>query len=157
MEDRHLLACPLPGSESGSGSGSGSGPGSADAGQGGGAHLLGVFDGHRGAAAAEFAAEQLLGHLRGAWGAPSAEAALQRAFVGLDAAFRGAQVGAPVPADCVTVSCARSVTMSELTARSVTMSELTAVERLGIIVASCLLAHTCGLLDSQRWQTRVEC
>lgn len=100
MEDRHLLACPLPGSESGSGFGLGSGVGSSDAEQGGGAHLLGVFDGHRGAAAAEFAAEQLLEHLRGAWGAPSAEAALKRAFVGLDMAFREAQVGVPVPANC---------------------------------------------------------
>ena len=100
MEDRHLLACPLPGSVSGSDLGSGSGPGSKDAEHGGGAHLLGVFDGHRGAAAAEFAAEQLLEHLRGAWGAPSAEAALKRAFVGLDTAFRDAQVGMPVPANC---------------------------------------------------------
>ena len=134
MEDRHLLACPLPGSESSSGSGLGSGPGSAGAGQGGGAHLLGVFDGHRGAAAAEFAAEQLLGHLHGAWGAPSAEAALKRAFVGLDAAFREAQVGTPIPADCVTISWAQSVIMNELTA----------VERLGMIVASCLLATPLG-------------
>ena len=105
MEDRHLLACPLPGSELGLGSGSGAGPASPSEELGGSACLLGVFDGHRGASAAEFAAEQLLEHLRVAWGAPSAEAALKRAFVGLDTAFREAQVGMRVPTGCLHQSC----------------------------------------------------
>lgn len=100
MEDRHLLACPLRGSTPGSGLGSGAAPDSPGEDLDDGAHLLGVFDGHRGAAAADFAAEELLEHLRGAWGAPSAEATLKRAFVGLDTAFREAQVLMPAPAKC---------------------------------------------------------
>lgn len=121
MEDRHLLASPLPGVGpadatsagpaappaaapaashharrlgSETGSGVGSAPAAvppAEAAAGHEAHLLCVFDGHRGAAAAEFAAEQVLAHLVGARGEPSAEAALKRAFVSLDAAFREAQ------------------------------------------------------------------
>ena len=119
MEDRHLLASPLPGLGSDttsagpaappaaapaasyhahrSGSETGSGLGSvpaavppAEAAASHEAHLLCVFDGHRGAAAAEFAAEKVVAHLCGARGESSAEAALKRAF-GLDAAFREAQ------------------------------------------------------------------
>ena len=41
------------------------------------AHLLAVFDGHRGAEAADFAASCLESRLRDMWGSPSAEDALK--------------------------------------------------------------------------------
>lgn len=58
MEDRHTLACPMERSSPQ-------------------AHLMAVFDGHRGAEAAQFAADNLECRLRDAWGAESAEAALK--------------------------------------------------------------------------------
>jgi serine/threonine protein phosphatase PrpC len=58
MEDRHTLACPMERSCPE-------------------AHLMAVFDGHRGAEAAQFAADNLEDKLRDAWGATSAEAALK--------------------------------------------------------------------------------
>lgn len=90
MEDRHLLASPLPGSGSGPGA---ERPSEAGPPAGGAAHLLAVFDGHRGDAAAEFGAVHLAAHLRAAWGMPTARAALQAAFIELDAAFQESQVG----------------------------------------------------------------
>jgi serine/threonine protein phosphatase PrpC len=72
MEDRHLVLSPLPGAPPH-------------------AHLFVVFDGHRGAEAAEFAAASLARALAAAWGAPDAQpqASLAKAFVAVDAAFRG--------------------------------------------------------------------
>jgi serine/threonine protein phosphatase PrpC len=54
------------------------------------AHLFAVFDGHRGAEAARFAAASLPLALAAAWGAPDAQpqASLAKAFVSVDAAFR---------------------------------------------------------------------
>ena len=90
MEDAHVLASPLPALGAAAGreaAASGGGTARADA-----AHVLAVIDGHRGAAAARFAATHLLAHLRGAWAAPSAASALAAAFAGLDVAFREAEV-----------------------------------------------------------------
>ena len=58
MEDRHLLASPL-------------GPEEPEA------HLLGIFDGHRGAQTAEYAAASLPGHLRDCWDQGNPEQALK--------------------------------------------------------------------------------
>lgn len=71
MEDRHLVASPLPGAPPH-------------------AHLFAVFDGHRGAEAAAFAADSLPRALAAAWGAPGAQthSSLAKAFVSVDAAFR---------------------------------------------------------------------
>ena len=55
--------------------------------------LLGVFDGHRGAEAAEFVAKTLEATLRETWQKASGPGdALQRAFVAVDAAFVQEQV-----------------------------------------------------------------
>lgn len=58
MEDRHLLACPMEASCP---------P----------AHLMAVFDGHRGSEAAQYAVDNLECRLRDTWGDSSAEAALE--------------------------------------------------------------------------------
>lgn len=50
--------------------------------------LLAVFDGHRGAAAAEYAAAHVLPYLRQSWDAADPAAALSRTFLALDADFR---------------------------------------------------------------------
>ncbi|KAK3255233.1 hypothetical protein CYMTET_35575 [Cymbomonas tetramitiformis] len=53
-------------------------------------HLAAVFDGHRGAQAAEYMKQNLVGHLGAAWRrADSAGAALSEAFLAADAAFVG--------------------------------------------------------------------
>lgn len=58
MEDRHCVACPMSAAEPE-------------------AHLLAVFDGHRGAEAADYAAANLETCLAKAWRCPSAEATLK--------------------------------------------------------------------------------
>lgn len=58
MEDRHILVSPVADAEPAS-------------------HLFAVFDGHRGAEAAHFAAAALEDRLRDSWARPSGEAALQ--------------------------------------------------------------------------------
>ena len=53
----------------------------------------GVFDGHRGPEAAEYAARHFEEHLRRQWAeAPTPEQALRRAFVSLDEAFAAQEV-----------------------------------------------------------------
>ena len=71
MEDRHLVLSPLPGAPPH-------------------AHLFAVFDGHRGAEAAAFAAQALPRALAAAWAQPDAQphSSLARAFVQIDSAFR---------------------------------------------------------------------
>jgi serine/threonine protein phosphatase PrpC len=71
MEDRLLLLSPLPGGGEH-------------------AHLLCVFDGHRGAEAAQFASKALPRALAAAWGAPGAQPqqSLADAFSSVDDAFR---------------------------------------------------------------------
>ena len=68
MEDRHVIAENLGGDATMS--------------------LLAVFDGHRGAAAAEYAASHMLPALRQNWDYHGPAALLRRTFVGLDADFR---------------------------------------------------------------------
>ncbi|KAJ6756545.1 PROTEIN KINASE AND PP2C-LIKE DOMAIN-CONTAINING PROTEIN [Salix purpurea] len=51
-------------------------------------HAFGIFDGHRGAAAAEFSARALPGFLQNTGSASSPRNALVEAFVSTDAAFR---------------------------------------------------------------------
>ena len=59
------------------------------------AHLFAVFDGHRGAGAALYAALSLRRHLRSVWeGSKSPEEALSRAFVRLDARWRRREAAA---------------------------------------------------------------
>ena len=70
MEDRHLVVTAA--------------AGRSDAGS----ALLAVFDGHRGAQAAEYARRHFLEHLGAQGAAPTAEAALRGAFVAMDEAFR---------------------------------------------------------------------
>ena len=70
MEDRFLLASPV------------GEPGT---------HLLGVFDGHRGAEAAEFAAGAVARCMQARWGGDNGlgpEASLAATFVAVDAAFK---------------------------------------------------------------------
>jgi serine/threonine protein phosphatase PrpC len=55
-------------------------------------HHAGIFDGHRGSRAADFAAEHIQEHLLHQWNAESAASALQAAFLSLDAAFKYSQV-----------------------------------------------------------------
>ncbi|KAK9828917.1 hypothetical protein WJX72_002777 [[Myrmecia] bisecta] len=71
MEDRHVIASPLGSSTEG--------------------HLLAVFDGHRGAEAAEYAAGSVLQHLTRHWCAPTPAAALSRTCIDVDAFFREQQ------------------------------------------------------------------
>ena len=52
----------------------------------------GIFDGHRGSQAAEYAAQHFQEHLQSSWQAPSAPAALQAVFLSLDASFKHLQV-----------------------------------------------------------------
>ena len=59
----------------------------------------GIFDGHRGAQAAEFAAQHFQEHLEINWQAPSACVALQAAFLSLDASFEHSQVCCPTLAE----------------------------------------------------------
>lgn len=51
-------------------------------------HVFGIFDGHRGAAAAEFSAKALPAHLKGLGSSRSPAGALMEAFVKTDEAFR---------------------------------------------------------------------
>lgn len=94
MEDAHAIATPLecPGN-----------PGNV--------HFIGVFDGHRGAACARFAADAMPAALPRLWaGCESPAAALQKAFLAVDAAYvakEEAEVAAlpsgarpPAPAGC---------------------------------------------------------
>lgn len=53
--------------------------------------LLAVFDGHRGAAAAEYAAAHVLPYLQRSWAAADPAAALSRTFIDLDADYRQAE------------------------------------------------------------------
>ena len=53
----------------------------------------GIFDGHRGSQAAEYAAQHFQEYLQSSWQAPSASAALQAAFLSLDASFEHSQAG----------------------------------------------------------------
>eukprot|EP00976_Prorocentrum_cordatum_P076766 1182436-Prorocentrum_minimum.AAC.3 len=72
MEDRHFVAPRLGGDPH--------------------VHLVGVFDGHRGAEAADFCARQLTQHLAASWqNQPTLEGALAAAFVSVDAAFCAAE------------------------------------------------------------------
>ncbi len=60
----------------------------------------GIFDGHRGSQAAEFAAQHFQERLQSNWQASSASAALQATFLSLDASFGQLQVfTAPFHAD----------------------------------------------------------
>ena len=52
----------------------------------------GIFDGHRGPQAANYAAQHFQEHLLHEWSAATAAGALQAAFLSLDAAFKHAQV-----------------------------------------------------------------
>ncbi|CAG9460345.1 unnamed protein product [Pedinophyceae sp. YPF-701] len=52
-----------------------------------GVHMMAVFDGHRGAYAAERAAADIEAYLHRSWTAPTAEECLRRAFVALDASI----------------------------------------------------------------------
>ncbi|CAL5221159.1 g3298 [Coccomyxa viridis] len=68
MEDRHIISSPMSEAEAST-------------------HLLGIFDGHRGSQAAEFAAQHFQERLQSNWQASSASAALQATFLSLDASF----------------------------------------------------------------------
>lgn len=92
MEDRHLFLSSPPGAPSASADGAGS-PGPSGAGNTASApHVFGVFDGHRGAEAAEFCARHFPAALQSRWAEPGAtpESALRGAFLAVDAAFRAA-------------------------------------------------------------------
>lgn len=82
--------------------------------------LLAVFDGHRGAAAADYAAANVLPYLRRSWDAGDPAAALSRTFIDLDADYRQAEAaeyaarvqrvgegsaGVPLPAPCCWCWC----------------------------------------------------